>query len=206
MGGFGSGRPAQHVTCEASLKIDMADPAIRAALNPNISRTGLWTWSSHGRRIASIGYEWSSTEARLTLRYTCDGEPLNVVVRLASTAPHFGGRRWWFVCPFTRQWVRALYLPSGARHWASRHAYRLTYQSQRECHLGRSMIALLRRSDNWPKDPLAASALASEPDPFGMREEAKWHRREKSHERRNHVRRIRHQQHRTCASPSNRMA
>ena len=45
--------------------------------------------------------------------------------------PHFGGRRWWFVCPRLNRRVRKLYLPLGGRHFWSRHAYRLGYASQR---------------------------------------------------------------------------
>src|SRR5215470_14872312 len=33
LGGFGSGRPATHITCEASLRLDLADPAMRRAIN-----------------------------------------------------------------------------------------------------------------------------------------------------------------------------
>jgi hypothetical protein len=51
---------------------------------------------------------------------------------LESSQPHFGGRRWWFVCPRISQPVRTLYLPLGGRHFWSRRAYRLSYGSQRE--------------------------------------------------------------------------
>jgi hypothetical protein len=37
----------------------------------------------------------------------------------------------WFVCPRTKRRVRMLYLPLGARRFASRRAYRLVYTSQR---------------------------------------------------------------------------
>lgn len=189
MGGFGSGRPAQHVTCEAGLKIDLADPAIRTALNPNKSSGGSWTWSSHGREIASIGYAWSGPGARLTLRYTCNGAPIVQPITLTRSTPHYGGERWWFRCPFTGKRVRALYLPPGAREWGSRHAYKLTYQSQRESGQGRAMMRFLMRG-GWPGDPATTQALMRDPDPFGFGEEQRWERREKARERRNQVRRI----------------
>jgi len=189
MGGFGSGRPAQHVTCEAGLKIDLADPAIRTAFNPNKSGIGSWAWSSHGRETASIGYAWASSDARLTLRYHCNGAPIVQRITLTRSTPNYGGERWWFRCPFTGKRVRALYLPPGAREWGSRHAYKLTYQSQRESGQGRAMIGLLMRG-GWRGDPATAQALMRDPDPFGFREEASWRRREKARERRNAVRRI----------------
>ena len=193
MGGFGSGRPAQHVTCEAGLQIDLADPAIRTALSPNASIGGSWTWSSHGRVIASIGYVWSPSDARLVLRYNCNGAPIVQRITMTRSTPHFGGARWWFRCPFTGRRVRALYLPPGAREWGSRHAYKLTYQSQRESGAGRAMMGLLMRG-GWPGDPATAQALMRDPDPFGFREEQRWRRREKARERRNAVRRITNRQ------------
>src|SRR5262245_7710346 len=53
-------------------------------------------------------------------------------IYLATTQPHFGGLRWWFVCPRLNRRVRKLYLPLGGRHFWSRGAYQLAYASQRE--------------------------------------------------------------------------
>lgn len=193
MGGYGSGRPAQHVTCEAGLKIDLADPAIRQVLTPHGNTGGSWAWSSHGREIAAIVYGWSSAEARLTLRYNCNGAPVTQTITLTRNTPNFGGERMWFRCPFTGKRVRALYLPPGAREWGSRHAYKLTYQSQRESGQGRAMMRLLMR-DRWRGDPALADAALHDPDPFGFQEERRRERREKARERRNAIRRITNRQ------------
>lgn len=189
MGGYGSGRPGRHITCEAGLKIDLADPAIRKALNPNSIMAGSWAWSSHGREIASIGYAWSPRDAQLLLRYNCSGAPIVQRIKLTQSTPRFGGNRWWFCCPFTGRRVRALFLPPGAREFGSRHAYKLTYQSQREGGSDRSMMRFLMRG-GWPGDPGLVRAALNDPDPFGFREEARWERREKGRRRRNEVRRI----------------
>jgi hypothetical protein len=58
---------------------------------------------------------------------------------LEYSQPHFGGRRWWFICPRINQPVRSLYLPLGGRHFWSRRAYRLVYGSQRETVHDRAM-------------------------------------------------------------------
>src|SRR5262249_2342665 len=74
----------------------------------------------------------------LRLRYSmaeyCSGEELKIddKVYLAPPPPHFGGLRWWFVCPHLNRRVRKLYLPLGGRHFWSRRAYELAYASQRE--------------------------------------------------------------------------
>ncbi len=59
-------------------------------------------------------------------------------VRLVTTEPTYGGRRWWFLCPLTRQdggpprRVAKLYLPPGGTYFGSREAYGLTYTSCQE--------------------------------------------------------------------------
>ncbi len=190
MGGFGSGRLAQHVTCEASLNLDLASPATRSALKPNARTRGCWRWSSHDREIASVGYEWSSKDARLTLVYNCSGTPVRQIVTLACSSPHYGGERWWFCCPFTGRRVRALFLPPGARLWGSRHAYNLTYQSCRASGEDRAILRLLTLSK--PRADAAAfeAAVLAARDPFGFHEERRWERREAARGRRNEVRRV----------------
>ncbi len=68
---------------------------------------------------------------RLTLRQVCSGSPVEQIITLTATRPRFGGVRWWFCCPSSGARVRALFLPPGARRWASRTAHRLHYTSQR---------------------------------------------------------------------------
>jgi len=50
---------------------------------------------------------------------------------LTTTPQPFGGQRWWFICPRTGRRTAKLYLPDGALTFASRQAYRLAYQCQR---------------------------------------------------------------------------
>ncbi len=185
MGGYGSGRLAVHQTCEAGIKLDLADPAIRKALHPNVNTGGSWAWSSHGRQIAAISYGWSSTSVQLTLKYTSNGTPVVQTIALMRTTPQFGGERWWFRCPLTGARVRALFLPPGAKLWGGRRAHELAYQSSRESGQERAMLRLLSRHGSWPGDP----ALRAR-DPFGFREQRNWERRQEARARRNEVRRI----------------
>ena len=54
-------------------------------------------------------------------RYQADGEPLDYKIRLVTTIPNYGGRRWWFICPSSRddggppRRMAKLYLPPGER-------------------------------------------------------------------------------------------
>jgi hypothetical protein len=189
MGGFGSGRPAAHATCEASLKLDLAAPAVREALHPRLNTAGCWAWSVNGQEIGAISYCWRQGAAELLLNYTCNGTPVSQTVTLVRSQPHFGGARWWFLCPATHQRVRTLFLPPGAQRFASRRAYRLRYQSQRESGEGRALLRLIARSGGSRHEAWLQEVQRSS-DPWGFREEARWRRRDEARDRRNAVRRI----------------
>jgi hypothetical protein len=57
---------------------------------------------------------------------------------LQKTMPHFGGCRWWFLCPLSpngflcRRRVHKLFLPPGATYFGCRECYELTNKSRRE--------------------------------------------------------------------------
>ena len=59
-------------------------------------------------------------------------------LQLVTSTPHYGGRRWWFICPLARndggppRRVEKLYLPSGGKYFGSREGYGLTYASCQE--------------------------------------------------------------------------
>lgn len=112
---------------------------------------GTLNWNCGGTPAGSIGYNAIMGEAgqeRLTLTYTRtrDGKPEEVTqtVRLCRTRPHFGGKRWWMLCPYRGDRVGKLYLPSGGDRFASRQAWRLGYQSQRIASRDRAFEKLFR--------------------------------------------------------------
>jgi hypothetical protein len=137
MGGYGSGRSGERPTIESALRLDIDSMMGWGAIKPGSHLAG-------GMRLGDdtdVKFEshtddpWDSW---LRLRYSMtdywSGEELKIDDRiyLATTRPHFGGLRWWFVCPRLNRKVRKLYLPPGGRHFWSRGAYRLAYASQRE--------------------------------------------------------------------------
>lgn len=65
-------------------------------------------------------------------------------IALVFTVPHYGGRRWWMLCPFTGRRVAKLHLPPGAGKFACRKAWRLPYRSQRVAHRDRPFEKLFR--------------------------------------------------------------
>jgi hypothetical protein len=74
--------------------------------------------------------------------------PQTQIVRLETTPCHFGGRRWWWICPATGRRCATLYLPNGGMRFLSRgpRAYKLAYASQRESETGRGHSRLARIS------------------------------------------------------------
>jgi hypothetical protein len=99
----------------------------------------IWTNTTTGERIGSIGYEahLGQESGRVRLKYTTtrwDGErrESDYWIQLETTPQPFGGRRWWFICPRTGRRAAKLHLPNGAFTFASRQAYRLAYACQRE--------------------------------------------------------------------------
>lgn len=151
MGGFGSGRWGGRPTADASKKIDLAWMIRTGRARPGGWVSGDLRWSWGGSPAGSIGYVANmedETAAYLRLMYWRgeggDREHVEQVVRLVSTRPNFGGRRWWMVCPYSGRRVAKLYLPAGGDRFASRHAWKLGYQSQRVARRDRPFEKLFR--------------------------------------------------------------
>ena len=101
----------------------------------------------------------SASERYIELTHeTRDGNEREITYRvnLLETPCHLGGHRWWFSCPFKSRRAFRLFLPNGARRFASRSTYRLGYISQRETRFDRLMQKaqkLHRQLDNdWCDD------------------------------------------------------
>jgi hypothetical protein len=107
-----------------------------------IEQRGSLKWSYEDcEPHARIGQETNLIDpnaAWVRLTYTVNGTPMDYRVRLVTTQPTYGGRRWWFLCPLERQdggpprRVAKLYLPPGGKYFGSRQAHGLTYTSCQE--------------------------------------------------------------------------
>jgi hypothetical protein len=132
MGGQGSGwQRGRKTTVDESLILRISDLAAIGALNPGCPK-GTLRWWSGNTTIAAIEYNSSLCSdgiGTLWLRYTADGERMYYTITLVSTVPHYGGRRWWFICPIKKIRVPKLHLPPDATQFASRQAHDLTYRS-----------------------------------------------------------------------------
>jgi hypothetical protein len=130
MGGRGSGwQRERKTTVEEGLILDIKVLVAKGALVPGAYRRGSLTWQCDGSEFEYESELRQDGTGSLFLRCVGPGQQFCHWVSLCSTVPHYGGRRWWFICPIKKIRVAKLYLPSGARTFASRGAYSLTYRS-----------------------------------------------------------------------------
>ena len=141
MGGSGSGpqRPGgKKWTVEASRALDTGDLARFKLLAPGV-QSGLLHWGE-GENRSTVGYtlavEADSAILVPTYNIIKTGERMEYSIRLVTTKCHFGGLRWWFICPLVVSGVacggrvRKLYLPG--RYFGCRKCLDLTYTSSQE--------------------------------------------------------------------------
>lgn len=71
-------------------------------------RSGLWQWTWTNGRESSISYE-VRLGIGVRLHYTCNGKPFDYLVSVVTTPCHFGGVRYWWLCPQCGRRCRILY-------------------------------------------------------------------------------------------------
>lgn len=101
----------------------------------------VWTYTATGEECGKIGYEADLTDlghAFVRFQYSVNGTPMDYRVWLHRAPCRFGGFRWWWICPRTGHPATKLYLPPGAKTFASRRAYRMAYRSERGGPMDRS--------------------------------------------------------------------
>ncbi len=125
-------------------------------------------WTRNGEQTGSISFtvsvqDWTG-EIRFqytqTDKQTGEKEEMDYPARLSATPCHFGGKRWWFICPLVKDGIACnrralrLYL-GGGKYFGCRHCYNLTYESCQEHDA---------RVDRLAKNPdLLASMLQGNP-------------------------------------------
>jgi hypothetical protein len=174
MGGPGSGshyhwwRSGKKKVVEHCLSLDVNRWARGGTLRAGASCGGAWRWTYPGGRESTVVY-WLDTRdpdtslVLLSYDLTVAGQerpqPVECPVRLTTTVPHFGGLRWWFLCPLVvnghpcNRRVGKLYLPPGRRDFGCRHCHDLTYTSCQQHD---------KRVDRLRKDPEALLRLLAE--------------------------------------------
>ncbi|WP_271079584.1 hypothetical protein [Aurantiacibacter sp. MUD61] len=151
MGGFGSGRQYGQPTADASRKVDLAWMMRKGLAVEGRDLSGSIHFTCGDSPAGSISYRAEMKcegRERMILSYTRgegeDRESVEQIIPLTFTRPHFGGKRWWMICPYRGHRVGKLYLPLSGDRFASRKAWRLGYHSQRVNQRDRAFEALFR--------------------------------------------------------------
>ena len=105
-------------------------------------RSGTITWSRFGETTGSIGVESHIEESQQYIKfnynqtdsYSGEKRDFNYEIPLTKTDCNFGGKRYWFICPwytngrYCGRRVSVLY--KDGDYFACRHCYDLTYNSR----------------------------------------------------------------------------
>ena len=145
MGGSGSGRGGGTVTSEGCNSRILSAKLLRT-MPHNVpegqvaTATGCLNFSDGivVKYLVSV----SARERYIKLTHETrddDEREISYRVSLLQTPCHLGGYRWWFSCPLSGRRTFRLFLPNGARRFASRSSYRLGYICQRETRVDRLM-------------------------------------------------------------------
>ena len=160
-------------TVEECLALDATKLAHSGALRKQPGSESVHCWfDSLGRPCHAVRVVIVSRQV-IRLQYEANAREMDVALNVTVTPCHFGGLRYWFLCPGTNFMhgcslrVSRLYLPPGSSRFACRLCHNLTYYTaQRHSHkvdklrkLGPETLAALSRVGNRRVSRLARQAL-----------------------------------------------
>ena len=132
-------------------------------LSENSCRSGGISWKNfYGEETSSIGIVVSTFEDEsfvrfyytVTKRSSGEKTEYDYKVQLTTTPCNFGGVRYWFICPLSKNGVYCgrrvgkLYCPPGANYYGCRYCYNLSYESRNETRSGRvALMGLVLKYD-----------------------------------------------------------
>jgi hypothetical protein len=135
-----------------------------------VPRMSQWRWGWEGRIVGEVGYAIVRGNGRAAIALTHPRGPecnwddaVTYWAQLLTTCCHFGGVRYWFRCPASREGrpcgrrCRVLYRPLGANCFACRLCHGLTYES-RAAHRDKFY-------EGWVRPAAAQEALKKAMDP-----------------------------------------
>lgn len=140
---------SKKATAEDSTKLSISKLKEFGLLGGCCSSTLTWIRSLSGHKssvgivVDVLGEPYVKLNYTITDRDSSEKTDYDYKIGLTTTQCHFGGVRYWFICPLSRNGVPCgrrvgtLFLSSGGKYFGCRHCYDLSYESRNECRLGR---------------------------------------------------------------------
>ncbi len=146
MGGYGSGRRSNRATAEECIRINLADLKRLGMVRRDCMSRRDRKWTCDGQTVAMLTLvsDVHCREHQPCLRITgiARGREINCTIALVGSPMHFGGERWYAICPITGRRCTVLALPPGTTQFASVKGWKVPYESQRECQVHRAYRAI----------------------------------------------------------------
>lgn len=140
MGGCGSGRwfrSRKRLTTDDLPRIDIRNIKKQGNLHPNYP--GIISWTIDDPIAGPLSFE--THRGWLSVKYlsTIHGRKTehNLDIEFDSTPCHFGGNRYWFLCPCCKTRITTVYKLNNV--YRCRHCHNLTFRSQNESELDRQI-------------------------------------------------------------------
>ena len=164
MGGYGSGIKTNVECTDSYRSIDIRRWQNQKVLVPGISFK--YTWLCNDQEKGRIRVK--TEEGMVILSYSTrleGGEwvSFNYSVNLQTTACHYGGERYWFICPAIGCGRRVALLYMADKYFACRHCYQLAYPSQRETTDNRAIRRANKIRDKLDWEPGILNARGRKP-------------------------------------------
>ena len=107
MGGYGSGRRGGRPTVQSAFRVEIDALRRDGLIRPGVRGGCVIRFSGPYRdldvecetHIGGPWNDWVRLKYEMTDYWTGEELQIDDQIYLAATRPHFGGLRWWFVCP-----------------------------------------------------------------------------------------------------------
>jgi hypothetical protein len=142
-------RPCQRARLESGLRLDLNRLARRGFIQPGAYITSGISWTNNytGEQIAS-GSITADMKGPDEGRFRIQIGTLDQRINLVARPRHFGGRQWYFICPYMNRRASVLWKPPGARDFGCRQRWgrQVAYNSQfldrdNRAHQGKARIS-----------------------------------------------------------------
>lgn len=146
MGDFGSGRRSNRWASDDCVQLRLSTLRRDRALQRGVMARREHRWHCGDGLVARLTIitdaDCLEPSPCLRIEGTAFGRQINQYISLESQPLHFGGERWYALCPLTGRRCTTLVLPPDKQFFASTFGWRIPYSSQREGRVERSQRAI----------------------------------------------------------------